>query len=41
MEGKASVPALWPEPYTDTGEAPLDWIEISSGHFVRAAPGRL
>ena len=39
MEGKASVPGLWPAPYTDAGEAPLDWIEASPGHFVRAVPG--
>ncbi|MFI4999413.1 MAG: dipeptide ABC transporter ATP-binding protein [Reyranellales bacterium] len=35
MEGKASVPALWPEPFTDTGEQPLFWTEVEPGHHVR------
>ncbi len=41
MEGKASIPAMWPEPYTDTGAKPLEWLEVTPGHFVRAAPGGL
>jgi len=37
MEGKASDPAAWPDPFRDTGAAPLFWTEAEPGHFVRAA----
>jgi peptide/nickel transport system ATP-binding protein len=36
MEGKASDPSAWPAPFT-VGEAPLHWIDLGGGHFVRAA----
>ena len=39
MEGKASDPAAWPEPFRDTGKEPLFWTEVEPGHFVRAARG--
>jgi peptide/nickel transport system ATP-binding protein len=35
MEGKASDPSAWPEPFRDTGRTPLFWTETSPGHFVR------
>jgi peptide/nickel transport system ATP-binding protein len=37
MEGKASDPAAWPEPFRDTGEEPLFWTEAEPGHYVRVA----
>ena len=44
MEGKASNPSDWEAPFT-AGDAPLRWIDLGGGHFVRAAadsePGRL
>ncbi|WP_445682623.1 ABC transporter ATP-binding protein [Radicibacter daui] len=36
MEGKASYPAAWPEPFTITGNEMLPWIELGEGHLVRA-----
>jgi peptide/nickel transport system ATP-binding protein len=35
MEGKASDPSAWPEPFRDTGRNPLFWTETSPGHYVR------
>jgi peptide/nickel transport system ATP-binding protein len=35
MEGKASDPSAWPEPFCDTGRNHLFWTETSPGHFVR------
>ncbi|MEA2814262.1 MAG: peptide/nickel transport system ATP-binding protein ddpF [Rhodospirillaceae bacterium] len=35
MEGKASDPSAWPEPFRDTGRNHLFWTETSPGHFVR------
>ena len=37
MEGKASDPSVWPEPFQDTGKIPLYWTEVEPGHFVRIA----
>jgi peptide/nickel transport system ATP-binding protein len=37
MEGRASVPAAWPAPFTITDGAKLSLIEISPGHYVRAS----
>ena len=37
MEGKASDPAEWPEPFADTGRRPLFWTEVEPGHYVRVA----
>jgi peptide/nickel transport system ATP-binding protein len=37
MEGKASEPPLWPEPFTDDGETRRPrLIDLGRGHFVRA-----
>jgi peptide/nickel transport system ATP-binding protein len=37
MEGKASEPAAWPEPFTDDGaERRPHLIDMGDGHFVRA-----
>ncbi len=38
-EGAASVPALWPAPFTIEVEAPTDFVELGDGHFVRVAAG--
>jgi peptide/nickel transport system ATP-binding protein len=35
MEGKASDPSAWPEPFRDTGRNELLWTEASTGHYVR------
>ena len=40
MEGKASSPASWPQPFTIDGTGNLDFIEFEPGHFVRADPAR-
>jgi peptide/nickel transport system ATP-binding protein len=39
MEGKASIPAAWPEPFTvdDSGDDTLH--DLGGGHFVRARKG--
>jgi peptide/nickel transport system ATP-binding protein len=37
MEGKASDPSAWPEPYRDTGRNKVYWTEVSAGHYVRMA----
>ena len=39
MEGKASIPAEWPPPFTLDGSQPLDMIEVADGHHVRAHAG--
>ncbi|MGQ0677077.1 MAG: ATP-binding cassette domain-containing protein, partial [Rhodospirillales bacterium] len=37
MEGKASEPPLWPEPFTDDGDKRRPHlIDMGQGHFVRA-----
>jgi peptide/nickel transport system ATP-binding protein len=35
MEGKASDPSAWPEPFRDTGTNSVLWTEIEPGHYVR------
>jgi len=40
MEGKASSPAAWPQPFTIDGSGSLDLVEFEPGHFVRADPAR-
>ena len=37
MEGKASDPTVWPEPFRDDGKTPLLWTEAEPGHFVRVS----
>jgi peptide/nickel transport system ATP-binding protein len=39
MEGKASDPSQWPEPFTDTGANKLFWTEAEPGHYVRVTRG--
>jgi peptide/nickel transport system ATP-binding protein len=36
MEGKASVPAEWPKPFTIDGEGELALLDLGDGHYVRA-----
>jgi peptide/nickel transport system ATP-binding protein len=36
MEGKASNPAAWPEPFRLDESSPTGMIDLGSGHFVRA-----
>src|SRR5215468_8644096 len=35
MEGKASDPAAWPQPFRDTGRNKVYWTEVAPGHYVR------
>lgn len=37
MEGRASNPAAWPDPFTIDGARRPDLIEVAPGHLVRAA----
>jgi peptide/nickel transport system ATP-binding protein len=37
MAGKASDPSAWPAPYTTAGDLRPHLVEVSEGHFVRAA----
>ena len=37
MEGKASDPTVWPEPFRDDGGTPLFWTEAEPGHYVRVS----
>ncbi len=41
MEGKASDPSAWPEPFRDDPTNQVFWTEISPGHYVRVARGGL
>ncbi|MEO3427875.1 ABC transporter ATP-binding protein [Pelagibius sp. CAU 1746] len=36
MQGRASEPAAWPEPFRISGDSRLAMIELGEGHFVRA-----
>jgi peptide/nickel transport system ATP-binding protein len=36
MEGKASIPAAWPAPFTIDGGRPVRMVDLGEGHFVRA-----
>jgi peptide/nickel transport system ATP-binding protein len=38
MEGKASIPSAWPEPFTIDGGHDLGLIDLGEGHYVRANP---
>jgi peptide/nickel transport system ATP-binding protein len=38
MEGRASIPALWPEPFTIDGRRPAALVELDRDHFVRVDP---
>ncbi|MFN4018159.1 MAG: dipeptide ABC transporter ATP-binding protein [Reyranella sp.] len=37
MEGKASDPTVWPEPFRDDGKTPLLWTEAEPGHYIRVS----
>ena len=37
MEGRASLPSRWPEPFTETGERNLKAFRIGESHWVRAS----
>jgi peptide/nickel transport system ATP-binding protein len=37
MEGRASIPALWPAPFTVGGARAATLVDLGHGHFVRAA----
>jgi len=37
MEGRASVPAAWPPPFTIDGRTQAAFLDLGGGHFVRAA----
>ena len=39
MEGKASDPSAWPEPFRDDATNQVFWTEASPGHYVRIARG--
>jgi peptide/nickel transport system ATP-binding protein len=39
MEGKASVPANWPMPFTIDGSVPAAMADLGGGHFVRVREG--
>ena len=41
MEGKASDPSAWPQPFRDDPTNEVFWIEVSTGHYVRMARGGL
>jgi peptide/nickel transport system ATP-binding protein len=36
MDGRASDPAAWPEPFTLDGAHAAEWVAVDEGHFVRA-----
>jgi peptide/nickel transport system ATP-binding protein len=38
MDGKASVPAEWPRPFTIDGSLSPTLVDLGEGHFVRADP---
>jgi peptide/nickel transport system ATP-binding protein len=38
MEGKASEPTSWPEPFTVNGTRHLEMVDLGAQHFVRADP---
>ena len=39
MEGKASDPTAWPDPYRDDPEHPVFWTEVEPAHYVRVQRG--
>ncbi|HLM11448.1 MAG TPA: ABC transporter ATP-binding protein [Reyranella sp.] len=41
MEGKASDPSAWPEPFRDDPTNQVFWTETTPGHYVRVARGGL
>jgi peptide/nickel transport system ATP-binding protein len=41
MEGKASIPANWPAPFTIDGTTHARMVHLGDGHYVRADEGQL
>ena len=41
MEGKASDPTAWPDPFRDDPTHRVEWTEVTPGHHVRMAKGGL
>ena len=37
MEGKASNPAAWPDPFTVMDSRPSHMVDLGGGHLVRAS----
>ncbi|WP_208539199.1 ABC transporter ATP-binding protein [Algihabitans albus] len=38
MDGKASIPEAWPEPFAPRADQPLKMIDLGEGHYLRAWP---
>ena len=36
MEGRASVPSAWPEPFRADPDTPVPFVDLGEGHHVRA-----
>ena len=36
MEGQASIPAHWPEPFAPRADSPTPLLDAGSGHLIRA-----
>jgi hypothetical protein len=41
MEGRASKPDAWPEPFGTRDGGRFDLVDLGGGHFVRAREGAL
>ena len=39
MDGKASIPEAWPEPFAPRPDQRLEMIHLGDGHYLRAWPG--
>ena len=39
MDGKASIPEAWPEPFAPRPDRTLEMIHLGEGHYLRAWPG--
>jgi peptide/nickel transport system ATP-binding protein len=38
MEGKASIPSEWPEPFTIADSRDMTLVDLGDEHFIRADP---
>jgi peptide/nickel transport system ATP-binding protein len=38
MEGRASDPSAWPNPFTVNGQTDPTLVDLGNGHYVRADP---
>jgi peptide/nickel transport system ATP-binding protein len=41
IDGRATEPANWPEPFTIDANRHLEFVDLGDGHFVRADPTML